>query len=211
MSQVGPTRGKQQPVERFAATGGRLTGYFGVLLAVAVLGYVAWTVHTPTGLSVALAAAFAGLLVYATQLRPRATAYPGHVVLHNSFRDTHVPYSVIDEVALGQTLAVWVGEQRYVCIGIGNSLREDFRAQRRREQTVGSSRLTELSLRAERADNDARAMSYQTFVVNRLEELIAQARRDRIPSPPGPRQVTAWPEVAGLAVTGVALVLSLLL
>jgi hypothetical protein len=204
--------GQLRPVERFKPTGGQFVGYAGLLAAAAAIGYVTLSVHTMTGLRVALGAIFFGTVVWLTQLRPRATAYPRHVVLRNSVRDAHVPYVLIDEISLSQTLNLWVGDVRYVCIGIGQSLREDMRARRRRADVTGGSRLSQLSLMAERASNDERAMSYQTFVVTRLEELVDQARRstDREPHASVQHRV-AWPEVAVLVATGLAFVLSLLL
>ncbi|MBA2464732.1 MAG: hypothetical protein H0V42_07140 [Nocardioidaceae bacterium] len=210
------TPGHPRPVERFKPTSGIFTGYAGVALVLLTVGYVAYTVHTVTGLRIALAAVFFGLIVWVTQLRPRATVYPQHLVLKNSVRDAHVPLDAIDEISLGQTLNVWVGDQRYVCIGIGNSIRAEIKSHRKREQTVGSSRLTELTLRAERANNDERAMSYQTFVETRLEELVDAAKRQRGPkvevstvAEPGYR--IAWVEVAALVVIALAFLASLLL
>jgi hypothetical protein len=208
-----PSADPARPVERFKPTGGQFVGYAGLAAAALAIGYVALNVHTPTGLRVALGAAFFGVVVWVTQLRPRATAYPHHVVLKNSVRDAHVPLAAVDEVALGQTLNLWVGDERYVCIGIGQSIREDLKARRRKQDvTGGGSRLTQLTLMAERASTDERAMSYQTFVVTRLEELVEKAKREPVADPhPPARHVVAWPEVVALAVTGLAFLLSFFL
>jgi hypothetical protein len=210
-SQTGSER--PRPVERFKPTGGQFVGYAGLLAAAVALGYVVLFVHTLTGLQIALGAVFFGVVVWVTQVRPRATAYPRHVVLKNSVRDAHVPLAAVDEVAMGQTLNVWVGDERYVCIGIGQSIREDLKARRRKQDvTGGGSRLTQLTLMAERASTDERAMSYQTFVVTRLEELVEQAKRERDVEPPPPaRHVVAWPEVTALVVSGLAFVVGLFL
>ena len=203
-----PPAQQHQPVERFKPTGGQFLGYVGLAAAAVAVGYVALYVHTVTGLQIALGALFLGAVVWVTQVRPRATAYPRHVVLKNSLRDAHVPLALVDEVSIGQTLNVWVGDQRYICIGIGQSFREDLRARRRKENVSGGSRLTQLTLMAERASTDERAMSYQTFVVTRLEELVEQAKKEPGDRPHGPRYVVAWPEVAVLAVTGLAFLVS---
>jgi hypothetical protein len=202
---------RASPVERFKPTGGHLLGYAGLAAAAVAVGYVLWTVHTVTGLRVALGALFFGVVVWVTQVRPRATAYPRHVLLKNSVRDARVPLAKVDEIGLGQTLNIWVGDQRYVCIGIGQSFREELRSRRHRESSLGTSRLSELTLMAERASTDERAMSYQTFVVTRLEELVEKAKRHPDPADEEPaRHVVAWPEVVALVVTGVAFVVSLL-
>lgn len=208
MASSQPHPQQHQPVERFKPTGGQFLGYVGLAAAAIAVGYVALYVHTVTGLQIALGAIFLGVVVWVTQLRPRATAYPRHVVLKNSLRDAHVPLAVVDEVSIGQTLNVWVGDRRYICIGIGQSFREDLRARRRKENVSGGSRLTQLSLMAERASTDERAMSYQTFVVTRLEELVEQAKKEPGDHPHAPRYVVARPEVAVLAVTGLAFLVS---
>ena len=206
-----------QPVERFKPTSGLFLGYVGVGVAVFVLGYVLVFERTLTGLQIALGAVFFGTLVYITQVRPRATAYPQHVVLRNSVRDAHVPLAAVDEVSMGQTLNVWVGGTRYVCIGIGNTLRSDYKARRRRmvdDSNLGTSRFSEMRRKADLANLDERAMTYQTFVITRLEELVDQAKREhgrRDVAPGRPHQVVAWPEVALLSISGVLFVLSLFL
>ncbi len=203
-----------RPVERFKPTNGLFAGYAGLAAATVTIGYVALNVHTLTGLRLVLGAVFFAVVIWVTQLRPRATAYPRHVVLRNSLRDAHVPYVAVDEVSMSQTLNIWAGGRRFVCIGIGQSLREEIKVRRRKEQASGGGRLTQFALMAERASTDERAMSYQTFVLTRLEELVDQAKREHRRAPQQPhepaRHVPAWPEVIALVVTGLAFVASLL-
>ncbi len=209
--------GAERVLERFKPTTGMFVGWAGVALAVFAVGYVVLTVHTLVGLRIALAAAFAGVLVWVSQLRPRVTAYTGRLKLQGSVRDTLLPYVLIDEVTMGQTLNIWVGERRYVCIGIGRSLVSDMRQRgkaARQGSLAGKSRSREFSDKAEMAAPDQTAMSYHTFVVTRIEELVDQAKRDlarRGGSAAGQhvRQPYAVPEIAALAVTGLAFVVSL--
>ena len=200
------------PVERFKPTGGQYLGYAGLVAAAVALGYVIWSVHTVTGLRIGLGAVFFAAVVWVTQIRPRATAYPRHVVLKNSVRDAHVPLNRVEEVGVGQTLNVWAGGHRYVCIGIGQSVREELRARRRRDATQAgrTGRLSELTAMAERASTNERAVSYPNFVVTRIEELVDEAKRETRGEPlEEPRQVVAWVEVGVLAVTGLAFLISL--
>ncbi len=209
--------GAERVLERFKPTTGMFVGWAGVAIAVFAVGYVVLTVHTLVGLRIALAAAFGGVLVWVSQLRPRVTAYTGRLKLQGSVRDTLLPYVLIDEVTMGQTLNVWVGERRYVCIGIGRSLVSDMRQRgkaARQGSLAGKSRSREFSDKAEMAAPDQTAMSYHTFVVTRIEELVDQAKRDlarRGGSTAGQhvRQPYAVPEIAALAVTGLAFVVSL--
>ena len=128
-----------------------------------------------------------------------------------------MPYVLIDEVTMAQTLNVWVGERRFVCIGIGKSLGSDIRQRAKKERQgslLGASRSREFSEKAEVAAPDQTAMSYHTFVVTRIEELVDQAKRElrrRGGSTEG-LEVTrpyAVPEIVALAVTGLAFVVSL--
>lgn len=208
-----------RPLERFKPTTGSFIGWAGMATAAFALGYTAIYVHNVVGLRIGLGAVFAAVVIWVSQLRPRATAYPDVLHLKGALRDTHVPYLLIDEVAMGQTLNVWAGDRRFVCIGIGKSLGTDIRQRAKKERQgslLGSSRQHEFSERAEAAAPDQRAMDYQTFVVTRIEELVDEARREQKRRPdravPGDvRQVYAVPELVALTVTGLAFVLSLLI
>ena len=67
---------QHQPVERFKPTGGQFWGTSAWSPRRLRVGYVVLDVHTVTGLQFALGAVFFGVVVWVTQLRPRATAYP---------------------------------------------------------------------------------------------------------------------------------------
>jgi hypothetical protein len=216
----GPAADPGPPVERFRPTTGLLTGYAGLALAAFAAVYVVVAVHTVTGLRVALGALFAAVVIWVSQLRPRATAYAERLVLKGALKDTHVPYVAIDEVTVTQMLNVFVGDHRYVCVGIGSSLGSDIRqrAKKQRQSSLlesGRSRTREFAEKAEMAAPDQTAMSYPTFVVTRIEELVDHAKRDaRRDGKSGRaevRQRPAVPEVVALAVTGIAFVVSLLL
>lgn len=211
--------GHERVLERFKPTTGLFVGWAGILVAAFALGYVALAVHTVVGLRIGLAAVFAAVVVWLSQLRPRVTAYTTTLRLKGSLRDTQVPYVLVDEVTMGQTLNVWVGERRFVCIGIGRSLGSDVRQRAKKERQgsmLGKSRTRAFSEKAEMAAPDQTAMSYHTFVVTRIEELVDQAKRElrrRGETAEGAevRQPYAVPEVVALVVTALAFVVSLLL
>ena len=210
---------RQRPMERFKPTNGTFVGYAGLAIALFAVLYVLLAVHTVVGLRIALGALFAAAVVWVTQLRPRAAAYPERLLLKGSLRDTWIPYVVIDEVALGQTLNIWVGGQRHVCIGIGLSIGKDLRQRakkQRQSSLLGTGRLREFSEKAELAAPDQSSMSYYTFVVTRIEELVERARRDAARggtdgAAPEVRQNYAVPEIVALVCTGLAFVVSLFL
>lgn len=210
---------RARPLERFKPTAGMFVGYAGLAVALFAVVYVAFAVHTVVGLRIALGALFGAAVVWVTQLRPRAAAYPDRLLLKGSLRDTWIPYLVIDEVALGQTLTIWVRDRRYVCIGIGLSIGSDLRQRAKKQRQtslLSSGRLREFSEKAELAAPEQTAMSYHTFVVTRIEELIEQARKEAAArgdagTPLEVRQTYAVPEIAALVVTGVAFVLTLMI
>src|SRR5512139_68793 len=117
MTQAEGESTRPRPVERFHPTSGRHVGILSIAAIVGLLVYLAVDVHTVNGLRVAAGLVFFGVLIWVTQLRPRATLYPRTLHLQNSLRDTSVPLAVVDGVSVGRMLSVWVGERRYVCIG----------------------------------------------------------------------------------------------
>src|SRR5665811_1307179 len=168
-----------KPVERFKPTNGGVIGVAGLLFVGVAVGYVLFSVHTVTGLRVGLGAAFFGLVVWVTQLRPRATAYPYALRMKNSLRDTRIPLTLIDEVAVGRTLNVWVGDKRFVCIGIGKARKTIFKSSKRGAATLlGFERLHEYAEEADRPHPEQNATLYETFVVRRIEELVDAAKRE---------------------------------
>jgi hypothetical protein len=209
----------ERVLERFKPTTGMFIGWAGMAVAAFALVYVVISVHTVVGLRIGIGALFAAALIWSTQLRPRVTAYTRDLHLLGSLRDARVPYVAIDQVTLGQTLNVWVGERRFVCIGIGKSLAADVKQRAKKENQgslLGKSRMRELSDKADLAGLDQTAMDYQTFVVTRIEELVDQAKRQRklagdTGEPPPVRRPYAVPEIVALAVTALAFVVSLFL
>jgi hypothetical protein len=209
----------QRPLERFKPTTGAFVGYAGLGIAAFAVVYCAVAVHTVVGLRIALAAMFAAVVVWVSQLRPRATAYPETLLLRGSLQDTWIPYRRIEEVALGHALNIWADGRRYVCIGIGLSLGTDMRARAKKQREpslLSSSRAREFSEKAEMAAPDQTAMGYHTFVVTRIEELVEKARKEATRSgdrtePPEVRRSFAVPEIVALVVTGVAFVVTLFL
>ena len=133
--------------------------------------------------------------------------------MQGSIRDTYVPYVLIDEVAMAQTLNVWVGRKRYVCVGIGKSIGYDMR---QRVRSQGGNTL--FGSRAYQFTGQGRGGRHGAEV--QLPGL--RARPDHRPGggeqgarprgrQPRVRQQYAVPEIAGLLVSGVAFALSLLL
>jgi len=181
-----------------------------------LLVYLALSLQTVTGLRVGAGLVFFGVLVWVTQLRPRVTAYVDRLHLRNSVRDASLPLVLIDEVRVGRMLNVWVGEERYVCVGIGAPLRTMFGSRSRGPSSLlGWDRLEAYTEESTPPGPDQTAASYPEFVERRIVGLVEDARR-RSGSDPGPaaqrpREVWAWPEITALCVTGALLLVTLLL
>ena len=123
-----------------------------------------------------------------------------------------MPYVAIDELSMGQTLNVWVGKRRYVCIGIGKSLGYEMRQRVRGQGTesiTGGNRNYGFSGQPTVAGSEHRT-SYPEYVLSRLGDMIAHSRHDRPPpgERPAVRQELALREIMALVVVSLALVLT---
>jgi len=200
------------PIERFKPTNGMITGYAALVLCGFAVVYVAVSAHSVTGLRVALGFALAGCVAWVSLLRPRAAAYSDVLRLRNSLVDVDIPFALIDAVTVRQTLNVWVGEHRYVCVGIGRTRRSMFKRNRRGgiPMLLGMDRLQDFVQKSDRPATDQTAMLYETHVVTRIETLVADARaRLACGTPTGRiRHLPAWPEIAALAALAVAFAVS---
>jgi len=207
MSDTGTQPGGGRPVERFGPTSGQGSGYAGIVLAASTVGYVAVTAPTLTGLRVALGALFFASLAWAVVLRPRVHVFGDRLVLRNAFRDTHVPLKAVEHVTLGQALTVWAHGERHQCLGVSRSGRAQMRAQRRQAAATHHGAGEAMAAAA------AHDLQQETYAVRRLRELAQGAQREpgREAEADPVRHILAWPEVAAVVVTGLALVLSLVL
>ena len=203
----------QQPVEHFKPTTGAFVGWSGLVVALGTVGYAILQEHSLLGVRLGAVGLFAAVVVWMTQLRPRVTAYRESLLMQGSVRDTRVPYVLIDEVAMAQTLNIWVGRKRYVCVGIGKSVGFEMR-QRVRSQsgnTLFGSRAYTFTGRPEIGGTEQKT-SYPVFVLERITDLVAAAKRN--PDPEATPEVThryALPELAALVVTGLLVLASFLL
>ena len=203
-----------EPVERFKPTSGALHGYFGLAICAFGIGYVALAEQTLTGLRIALGLATFAVLVWISTLRPRATLYPEHLLLKNSLVDVRIPLRLVQDIVVTRTLNVWAGGKRYVCIGIGKPLRSLFQGSRASKSAAaglfGAGSLHAYAERGDRVPADQTATGYETFVARRIQEQVDEARSTPASAPEKVRHLAAWPEIAALAVTASAFVVSLL-
>lgn len=201
-------------VEKFAPNGGTAIAVTGGLVVLAFL--VAWVLD-PDGMPLWVPALslLAGVVLYVSTVRPRVRVQDRQLVLRNMFSTVRLPLASVEEVAVRQVMAVRAGGKRYVCAGVGRSLRQAMKGsavQRAREQMGG--------LRAEMAAATREpGMNYADFVELRIQELVNEDRVRRGIKRYSPeadelaRQVRREPalvELGLLAATAVFLVVAVL-
>jgi hypothetical protein len=201
-------------VEKFAPNGGTAIAVIG---AVVSLGFVvAWAVDIDeVPLWVPAVALLGAVVVYMSTVRPRVRVEGRELVLRNMLSTIRLPLAAIEEVAVQQVMAVRAGGKRYVCAGVGRSLRQAMKGsamQKAREQAGG--------LRGEIAKAQVRepGMNYADFVEIRVQELVNEDRMRRGVKRFSPeadelakqvRREWAWPELAALVATVVFFVVGL--
>ena len=189
-----------EQTEWFATWGGRVMGVVGLALAalVVLLGLTGWGGDYDPA-AYAISGLFASV-VWVTMLRPAVGLREDELVLRNPLTTVTVPLAAVEQVAVGQFLAVLVGGRRYTNSGIGRGRRaakhDDEVGDTSPQRSYGG--VIEARLR-QRAD-DARA---REGLKNRSEEQEALAA--------GVRRQPALVEVALLAAFLLATVVTLLL
>src|SRR5262245_1239776 len=141
---------------------------------VALAFVVGWIVDIHrVALWVPALAVLGAVIVWISTVRPRVWVKNHDLVLRNMVTTWYLPLASIEEVAVRQVMAVRAGGQRYVCAGVGRSLREALKgssADRARGQMRG--------LRGELANANDRqpGVNYADFVEIRVQELINEDR-----------------------------------
>ncbi len=162
-------------VEKFAPNGGTVISVVAGVVAAAFL--VAWVVDTDeVPLWVPAVALLGAYVVYLSTVRPRVRVEKRELVLRNMLSTVRLPLAAVEEVAVQQVMAVRAGGKRYVCAGVGRTMRQAMKGsamQKAREQAGG--------LRGEIAKAQVReqGMNYADFVEIRVQELINEDRMRR--------------------------------
>jgi hypothetical protein len=200
-------------VERFAPNGGTLIAVLGGLLSVGfVLGWLFDMDGVP--LWVPAVALLGGVVTYTSTVRPRVSVERQELVLRNMLSTVRLPLAAIEEVAVQQVMAVRAGGRRYVCAGVGRSLRQAMKGtsmQRAREHMGG--------LTGHLAAVVEPGMNYADFVEIRVQELVNDDRVRRGVARYSPeadalaeqvRRDPAWLEIGALIATAVLFVIAVL-
>jgi hypothetical protein len=210
----------QPPVERFAPTGGRVSGVLGLLLAAAVvvLGLVR---HDDVAPPVTAAALVAGVLAWAALLRPRVSASTETMYLRNMLETVEVPLAAVDELVVRQVLAVRVGEKKFVSPAVGRKLRKIVKVPRP-GSLIGPNLPESIDdgVGPSTSNKIATEVDYADHVESRLRELVDAARQrhgvtrysdEALALAADVRRRPAWPEIMALGAGVLLFVLTLLI
>jgi hypothetical protein len=173
----------------FEVTSGRASG---------VVGMVAGGVIVLLGVfQASVAGVVAGLLVvlltWLVLLRPRVGADDTALVLRGIVSTVIVPLASVETVTIRQVLAVWADGHRYVNPAVGRTYREINRQHRAAGQVE---------------EIPAAKTKYADQVQDLITERIREARREGAPTGPAQRE-WAWPQIGGLGVLVVVLLVAL--
>jgi hypothetical protein len=159
--------------------------------------------------SVIAACALLALLLWAAMLRPRVSIVGDDLELRNMLETVRIPLAAVEELAVRQLLAVRAGDRRYVSPALGKSRRA-----LRRPVGGGAARAGRTPTSPDRVLD----VDYADFVENRIRQRMEDARAARGIRPGSQEQVAlasevrrspAWPEVVGVVVLSVAVVVTL--
>ena len=199
--------------EKFARNGGMAISVLGgVVVAGFVIGWLLDRDGVP--LAVPAAALLGAVLIWTSTVRPRVLVEGGHLTLRNMLSTVRIPLATIEEIAVQQVLAVRAAGKRYVCAGVGRSLRQVVKG-----ASFSHARQQAGALTGEVAGEIERGMDYGDYVETRLRELVRQDRDRRGIRAFSPemdelgKQVTrelAWPEIVALAVGALLLLVAIL-
>lgn len=194
----------EQEVERFTVWGGRIIGGIGLAVVAVVLVLGVAGSGDPYHPAVYPICGLVALAIWAMLIRPAVSVADGRLVLRNPISTVRIPLASIQLVVIRQWLAVLAGRRRFTSSGIGRSLRQGLRDDRR-DKASGV---------------DVANLSYGALVEHRLQRLAEEARdregiglesEEQVALASGVRREWAWPEIGLFAVLVLALGVALLL
>jgi len=188
-----------EAVEDFAPSNGRITGVLGLGICVAIV--VLGVVESDEGFPAAgvWAALFGAVLFWSATLRPRVRVIGSKLRMRSMLTTITVPLAAIERIVVGQVLAVWVGERRYLSSAIGKTWRESLKSDRARKPGVDAPYPVLVEERLQHLAEEARAKEGITFMSEEQEVLARGVRRE-----------WAWPEIVLLGFTALGFVVALL-
>ena len=209
---------------RFRPTNGRVMGLLGLVacagagVAFALSGSETWAV------SGVLGCLLAGVLIWASMLRPGVSASAAQLHLVTLFEHVDIPLASIESVEVRRYLLVRSGGKSYICPALSRSLRKMVRSKLRWSgggtSLGGPGDVTQRMGRLASEGSNLQDLAYADFVEQRITQLAADDRARRGIEPRSEEEYELGSQVvrrpAGLVigaivVLAVAFVLSLLI
>lgn len=215
-----------EELQRFRSTNGRLMGGLGLALCATLAAVFIASAPAHTAVTATLACAFAALLIWAAMLRPAVAATSSELRMRTMFGAAEIPLASIDTAMVRRYLLIRAGGRTYICPAISRSLRKTVRSEMK--WTGGGGNLLMPGMSADRGGagslmedtSSDHTVAYPDFVEQQIQQLARNDRaargieeRSEEEYELGSRAVrhVAWPEIIGLVVLGVALVVALAL
>lgn len=188
----------EQRTERFSSTGSQLLGCLG--LAVVAVTLVIGVVDSDADYApwVWPLCGLVAVLLWAALVRPAVTIDRERLVLRNMLQTVSIPMAAIEQVGVGQVIAVRVGDKRYTGTGISRSRRQSRKDAGRDDDPTQLSAGGLLESRIGRLAEDARDVRGIRLMSDEQAALAGQVRRE-------PARV----EIALLAVLALAFAVAL--
>lgn len=189
--------------ERFRSTGSLVMGWLGLVLVGGVVAIGVLDRSSGLPLWAVFAALLFGVLLWASMVRPVVEAVGDDLVLRNMFDTVSVPLAAVEQVAIGQLLAVGTADARYVSPAVGRSWRTTARrsrAEKAGKADDGTAYADHVEQRLSQLAEDARARQGVRLMSEEQAVLAGQVRRE-----------VARVELAALALAVLGLVVSALL
>ncbi len=176
-----PSAAEEHPVEAFRPTSGYWLGWFGVVLFAAVAVEVLARSRSGSSLAAASALAWGALVMWMGLVRPRVVAHADHLLLRNVFRDTAVPWHLVDGIMVRLTLRVYVGDEIHQAASISRGARPAVGGStRRRGQgllgVLAPTAATDPAATDPHADVTPPGSDYAGYVETRLRDLASERR-----------------------------------
>ncbi|MFB9312589.1 hypothetical protein [Nocardioides plantarum] len=212
--------------ESFGATSGRVFGIIGLLVGAALV--VGGLSGSPITWEVPSIGVLILVLSWTALLRPSVSVAGGDLMLRGMVDTVSIPLGAIEQVSVRQVLSVVAGDRKYSSAAVGRGRREMFRDQVRGTGAggggaggagaLGGASTLGGAIGADAGDADG--ASFGLYVESRLSSLAADARtragvrvgsREQDALAEGIRRTWAWPEIAALSASVLAVVLAVVL
>lgn len=200
-------------LERFKPTAGRWLAIVGIVVMTVIGISVASTGLDPDTIFVLALLAVLVSMSWAALIRPSLSAFCDHLLIKNIWSDLQIPWRLITDVDVRQTLQVYVGDERYHSIAVGKSVRKNVRPGRQSGSSAAESALlgttapTSLNERPTLEGISSVGTIYADYVVIKVQTFAA-AQRDLGGDVTEVTRTWSWPTIVLNVVLGVALVVA---